>query len=281
MSFAFYPTVSQGEWGKHCTIPQFLLPASSWAAYSLRRQRYKGLSDDMVIGDIAVPRIPSTAKVVAADCGGFVATKKWGKYRYTPEQYVRWLQAIDPTWAATMDFCCENEITTGNTGIVRQRQNDTTRLATWLWTKHKNATWVWVPTVQGWTLEEYVWHAKALSPLIREMQQFYSQQGRADVFRVGIGTLCARASADFIVSVVQVLADTLPGVQFHLWGVKLQTFKVLKSLSSVIASTDSAAWNGMIKSGRNLWKDTPYSQTEWCFKVALPAYEEKIRKALA
>lgn len=52
----------------------YLLPASSWARVKMRK-----------------PKLPTHVTRFAADSGGFVATKIWGDYRYTPQQYVEWL----------------------------------------------------------------------------------------------------------------------------------------------------------------------------------------------
>ena len=98
MSFTFYFTVDADSCGSTAStfmpaVP-IMLPASSFA----RRGRLK------------TPRLPDHITERAADSGGFVATMRWGNYRYTPAQYVTWLQTWNPTWAATMDYCCEPEV---------------------------------------------------------------------------------------------------------------------------------------------------------------------------
>lgn len=171
MGITFYPTVSCGEIGKYSLIETALLPVSSWAGYALRNQERRGLPTDMVIGRIPVPKTPACMTNIAADCGGFVATKKWGDYKYSPEQYVEWLDALKPTWAAMMDYCCENEITSGKHGVVRDRQQRTTGMAYRLWDEYREKPWVWVPTVQGWDVADYVRHVGEMKPLIEEMRE--------------------------------------------------------------------------------------------------------------
>lgn len=277
----FYPTVSCGEVGKYCNIERALLPVSSWAAYALRSQEKRGLQTDMVIGRIPVPKIPKGMLHVAADCGGFVATKKWGKYKYTPEQYVQWLDALMPEWAACMDYCCEDEITSGIPGVVQERQSMTTAMAHKLWEEYRGKPWVWVPTIQGWNIEDYTRHANEMLPLIQEMQAHYQSLGKGELFRVGIGTLCARASASMIRDVVTNVASILPDVPLHLWGVKLSVMQSAISLPDQVISVDSAAWNGMFHTGREKWKTSGMTQRQYCFEVALPAYEAKIHAALS
>lgn len=268
----FYPTVSRGEFGKYSNIPRALLPASSWARDEVSKY-------GRVRKSIPVPTIPATMTDVAADCGGFVASFRWGgEYKYTPEQYVEWLYGVRPSWGAMMDYCCENEITSGKPGIVRDRQRQTRELAERLWAEYQDAPWAWVPTIQGWEVADYARHVEEMRPLIETMRAHY---GPDSAFRVGIGTLCARASAKMIREVVTMVAQALPGVPLHLWGVKLSVLQSPIHLPEQVTSVDSGAWNGMWGESRELWKRSPYTQREWCFKVALPAYEAKIQAALS
>ncbi len=270
----FYPTISRGEMGKYAAgVSRALLPASSWASAEV-------LAHGRVRGKIAPVRLPASIVDAAADCGGFVASRKWGDYRYSISQYVDWLSSwrpIAPTWAACMDFCCEDEITTGNAGVVRDRQEKTTAMAYHFWQQYRGVSWAWVPTIQGWTTEDYRYHVREMKPLITEMSSHY---GTTSAFRVGIGTLCARASAKMIREVVTLVASELPSIPLHLWGVKLSVMQSQIMLPAQVASVDSGAWNGMWGHGRNHWKATGMTQREWCLKVALPVYEAKIAAAL-
>lgn len=276
----FYPTLACGEVGRYAqSVERMLLPVSSWAGYKLRQQERKGLTTERVLGSIPVPNIPESVQEVASDCGGFVASLKWGSYRYSIEQYVQWLHALSGklSWAACMDFCCENEITSGKPGIVRERQDATTKMAHTFWQLYKDVPWVWVPTIQGWEIADYERHAREMKPLVDEMQTHY---GTESAFRVGIGTLCARASVEMIQDVVLAVARILPGVPLHLWGVKLGLAQSSIAIPEQVVSIDSGAWNGMFGRDRGKWKTSGYSQRQWCFKVALPAYEAKLHNAL-
>jgi hypothetical protein len=257
MTFTFYATVAQSKVRSYMPDVAYMLPASSWARVGLK-----------------APKLPRPFRT-AADCGGFVATKIWGDYRYTPEQYVTWLESFRPEWAATMDYCCEDEITAGKPGIVLERQQRTTEMAYRFWTDYRSASWSWVPTVQGWNVEDYVRHARDLKSLIDEMRR----ADRYQMFRVGIGTLCARASANMVQRVVRAVVDELPGVPLHLWGVKLSVLQSSYSLPQVV-SVDSGAWNGLFGRGRTEWKESGLKQAEYEFNVALPRYLNKVEAAL-
>lgn len=239
----------------------YLLPASSWARQGLR-----------------APRLPVHVTHTAADCGGYVATKVWGDYRYTPRQYVGWLETFGPSWAAAMDYCCEDEITNGRPGIVRERQARTTAMACHFWREYRACPWVWAPTVQGWTPADYQRHARELAPLIEEMRAHY---GHDSAFRVGVGTLCKRADAAMIHKIVSIIARELPGVPLHLWGVKLDAFKTRVALPSEVVSVDSAAWNSDFGTNIGAWKQSGLRRLHWRFLVALPAYRAKVEAALS
>ncbi len=255
----FYATLDADSIRSYIPAVPVLLPASSWARKGLRP-----------------PQLPPQLTDRAADCGGFVATLRHRQYKYSPAQYVGWLHTWGPQWAATMDRCCEPE-TAATAGIVALRQAWTTRMAWHFWRRYRAVPWVWVPTVQGWHLADYVRHARDLAPLAAEMAAAY---GPGSPFRVGIGTLCRRASAAQIRAIVQAVAAELPGVGFHLWGVKLSVLQDRAALPEAVVSVDSAAWNGLFGTDREAWRASGLSQRQWAYTVALPAYQRKVARAL-
>lgn len=273
--FTFYFTIGADEWQpKHLKddVP-VLLPASSYARYKFRTLH-----------------MPSHITNKAADCGGFVATFKWGDYKYTPDQYVDWCSGWVPSWAATMDYCCEDEITSGRHGVVRERQQKTTDMAYRFWDDYRDAQWAWVPTIQGWDVADYQRHAQEMKPLLLEMQQFYrDRDGDASQFRVGIGTLCRRVSIQKIRAIVMAVYQELPEVEcFHLWGVKTGLWRSNVAFPFNVSS-DSASWNMKAYYGdRNpIWKQWVATQAllgqqesnrSHRYKVLIPETQEEIDK---
>jgi hypothetical protein len=219
------------------------------------------------------PRFPRWLTSIAADSGGFVASRIWGDYRYTVGQYVRWLDTFGPQWAATMDFCCEDELTSGKPGVVRLRQRRTTDMAWLFWELYRRADWQWVPTIQGWTIPDYVRHARELRPLLETMQVYYGSG-----WRVGIGTLCRRSKSAFIHHVVQAVAGELPGFSFHLWGVKLDALRTAIDLPGVV-SVDSGVWHGARDEQGKAWKRYG-KKLDYAYYKALPAYQAKVMLAV-
>lgn len=253
----FYATFSADEMRPYIPNVPVLCPASSFARYTRRD------------GSLRPVTLPSHVAHRAADCGGYVATLKWGDYRYSPEQYVQWLRTFNPAWAATMDYCCEEEIAE-TAGVVRERQQRTTEMAWRFWQIYRDCGWCWVPTVQGWHVEDYERHADDLSPLIEEMRLHY---GSPSPWRVGIGTLCKRANVKMIHSVVNAVRWILPGVPLHLWGVKGAA--VTNKMPPQVVSSDSAAWNGLFGKGHEEQRASGLSQREFSIKVNLPDYIDR------
>ncbi len=274
MSITFYPTISRGEVNKYLTWPRVLLTASSYAATEVHAHQ-------RVRKSLPVPKLPACITEKAADCGGFVATFKWhGVYPYSPEQYVEWLSGWRPDWAATMDFCCETELAQ----VTHERQCKTTEMAWHFWQTYRDAPWCWVPTIQGWTIADYRWHARQMKPLIEEMQTHY---GPESAWRVGVGTLCRRASVRLIREVAYAVEEELGTVPLHGWGLKKKTLTDPIPLPDTFRSVDSAAFNGMWGEGRERWKTelkpdgSHYTQREWSVGPALQRYAADLQRGLA
>lgn len=267
----FYATLSYGHTRRYMPNVPYLLPASSWA---------RGMRKD---GSLPKPTLPTDCTDLAADCGGFVASRIWGEYRYSPQQYVDWLHTFNPKWAATMDYCCEPPITQGQQKSVVERQCKTTLNAWLFWDEYRDAQWCWIPTIQGWEVADYVRHATEMKPLIDQMQSHY---GANSEFRVGLGTLCARASNSMILQVILAVREVLPDVKFHLWGVKLGFIQSRIAIPEGVISFDSAAWSpgglgtdGVIARKERL--QLGITQKEHDYTIALPRYASKIQNALA
>jgi hypothetical protein len=258
--FEFYATFDVDSLSSY--IPQdipVLLPASSWAR--------KGLK---------APHVPAHITRLAADSGGFVASRIWGEYRYSLEQYVTWLLSWRPLWAATMDYCCEPELAV----VTEQRQRRTTEKAWQAWQHFQQLPFAWVPTIQGWLPEDYRRHAAQLQPLIAEMQATYATNPH---WRVGVGTLCRRNDVKTVQAILDAVREVLPGIPLHLWGIKLDALRSL-NLAQVV-STDSAAWHGNFRSERAHTREQAQaahlSLRQYAVTVKLPAYLNRVHAAVA
>lgn len=286
MAPTFYATVDadscRPQW-----MPQasYLLPASSFARKDMR-----------------TPRLPDGCDV-AADWGGFVASKlRGGDVGFSEAQYVEWLRRIpDLRWAALWDLPCEPSITETQ-GSVRLRQLWTREHAREMveaqWTS--GDTWAWVPTVQGFDVEDYVQAVEDMRPLISELDRSYQDMATTDYedsegdnpwehcarsFRVGIGSLCARKDERQIWRIVSEVTRRLPGIPLHLWGVKVNALRNWPGgIPRNIVSTDSAAWNGRFKSDIDKCnaeqRALGMSQRQYGYAVKLPRYLESFQRAV-
>lgn len=265
--FTFYFTIDVDAMRPYIPAIPVMLPASSFCRKKFRK-----------------PKLPVYVTDRAADCGGFVASRIWGEYRYTPEVYNNWCGTWDPLWAATMDWCCEDELTSGNAGIVRDRQTKTTEMAWHFWDKYKKMPWAWVPTIQGWHIDDYLRHAEELLPLARRMRAYYTRQGNPH-FRLGIGTLCRRGSVQPIQKIINAVACLLGDYPLHLWGTKLTLLKSDVAMPRQIVSMDSAAWNSMfprhITMYRKEWQAMKIPKQRYLYEVQLPRYASKITAAMS
>ena len=264
----FYPTFDADSIRTNMPACSVLLTASSWARQSREAN-----------GALRVPRIPTQVTEIAADSGGFMASvraKKLGLadgYSYSPDQYVAWLQALGPrlSWAAMFDYRGSQD-----RQQTREAQEQTTKCAWLFWQKFRHTGIVWVPALQGWLPEEYQRHAEELRPLLEQMACYYGPQS---AWRVGIGTLCQR-SAETIRQVCAAVAEELPGIPLHAWGLTLHTVRAPMVLPRQVISCDSSSWNW--RYGRDLeeWRASGLSQRQWAITVALPRYRIAVEQAV-
>lgn len=274
----FYTTISAKELRPQMPAVPFLLSAASFL-----RQDRKGRSS------LRRPRYLPTSHLCGADSGGFTAAMRWGgQYRFTWVQYLTWLRAWGPQWAAIPDLPCLSE-TGGDPGpeVVKERQAWTTKTAWHFWLLARETPWCWVPTITGYDLASYERHARALQRLIREMQAYYSDPAWGEeeddepppfAFRVGIGSVCRR-SAGFILDVIRrVLPIIGEDIALHLWGVKLNVLQSGLAFPNVI-SCDSGAWNGLFGREHDKRRASGLTVVEYSWQVKHPAYLCKIAQA--
>jgi hypothetical protein len=276
----FHTTISSKELRPDMPPVPFLLSAASFI-----REDSKGRCS------LRKPRYLPASMVRGADCGGFTAAMRWGgRYRFTRDQYLVWLAAWHPQWAATFDLPCFSE-SGGYPGptVVEERQRWATEKAWEFWDLHWDTPWTWTPTITGYKIEEYERHARNLTDLIRRMQAYYSDPGRIDddeesvyfenAFRVGIGSLCGRASPAFILEVVtRIQAIIGADIPLHLWGIKLKTLQSGIVLPGVI-SCDTGAWNGLYGKEHEKRRKSGLTVVEYSWQVKHPVYMRKVARA--
>ena len=271
-----YYTVSSKELRAGIPATAVLLSAASFYRANSRGQSI-----------LRVPRYALAVPLKGADCGAFTATLKWGgSYRFTPIQYIRWLSHWKPHWAATFDLCCLST-SRGDPGdtIVAERQAWTSYMAWHFWELYRDVPWCWCPSVQGYSLDQFEQHARELLPLIRQMHDYYRDDGWWDeeqldtqygnTFRVGIGSLCGRPLT-FILEVITCIQSIIGiDIPLHLWEIKLRELQVGASLDGVV-SCDTGAWNGLFGREHEKRRASGLSVTEYSWQVSYPSYAKKV-----
>lgn len=246
-----YSHLRQNLWQDQ-SIPPLMVPAST--CYRSGRLRARPT--------------PHGTPLLFCDSGGYVFAKKYSRYPFNRADYVGWLRAMKPTYAALLDYPCEASIAPDHRA-VRDRQRRTLEHAEHL--MRIQAPWSWVPVVQGQKVEDYVIMARRYVQI--GMQQEY----------MGIGSLCARQSASEIVDIVRAVQAELPGTYFHVFGVKLGFFKTQAITDLRCISSDTAAWNGRFGSDIALFnqvqKQKGWSQDQTEVGWALPRYRRRFYEA--
>jgi hypothetical protein len=176
-------------------------------------------------GRLRIRPVPEQCRPLFADCGGFYFALKGKDYPFTYDQYLDWLYAMKPDYAATWDYPCEVEIAADDAAVL-SRQERTIEHARALLAHH--VPWTWVPVVQGRTVAQYVRHAR-----------MYTAAGLVQP-SMGIGSLCRRTRVAEITGIIAALHQELPATRFHLFGVKAQTFRQRDALPRYQVRIDAA-----------------------------------------
>ena len=193
-------------------------------------------------GEFRVPAHPGILDCdVALDSAGFVATVRYGGYRWTVAQYVELAGLFGWSWWAQMDLCCEPQVA-GDRATVDYRVRGT---ATLLWAcraqvaawRDAGADWLTdpMPVLQGWRGEDYERSAELTAEVL--------DGAWPDL--VGVGSVCRRqlGGEDGLYALLRHLDAVLPRrVKLHLFGVKGDAVRELARWDRV-ASVDSMAWD--------------------------------------
>jgi hypothetical protein len=108
---------------------------------------------------LKVTPLPPHMHPIGGDCGGYVITRvrKLDVWPFADGELAAWYEGMGVAWGATRDHCCEPDIARG---AVCERQQMTTQNAVDAWRAYRDAPFAWVPTVQGWNVEDYAAHAR-------------------------------------------------------------------------------------------------------------------------
>lgn len=168
---------------------------------------------------------------VHLDSGGFVAMKRYGRFRFTPEQYIELAAQMRPQWWAQMDLCCEPEIAGDRSEVFRRIDATAANLRLCQSLAGTQGAKAPLIVLQGWHPGDYTSGPAFDDPAFPWPSL------------VGVGSVCRRSlhGSAGLVAVLKALDAKLPShVRLHLFGVKSQAVGAL-SWHPRIASVDSMA----------------------------------------
>jgi hypothetical protein len=207
-----------------------------------KNDRFSGYE---VLWDIEVP--------LALDCGGFVAMKRYGGYRWSMLDYIDLAVMLRPVWWAAQDYSCEPEIAANSAEIGRRIRNTVFTLAETLarvihWNQELPGlpATAPMPVIQGWRPTDYTTCVKLMEDHVISdpvaARILGSNQWPA---LVGVGSLCRRnlTGPNNLYQIIDALDGVLPPhVGLHLFGIKSTAVARLKDRARIV-SVDSMAWN--------------------------------------
>lgn len=183
--------------------------------------------------------LPKAIAPWALDSGGFSELALFGGWKTTPMEYVAAVARYDREigkldWAAGQDWMTEPDMLARTGKTVQEHQRLTVdnyvELCT-LWDAFSDASCPILPTVQGYTTDQYL-----------DCLKMYADAGvdLASVPLVGVGSVCRRQHTDDIRAVFEAILEAEPGLPLHGYGVKNKGLRVYGEL---LCSADSLAWS--------------------------------------
>lgn len=165
------------------------------------------------------------------DSGGFVAMARYGRYRFSVEQYTQLAAEMRPVWWAQMDLCCEPEIAANRAEVFRRIDQTAANLRACRAEATRVGTSAPLIVLQGWNPSDYV-SGPAFDDSAFEWPEI-----------VGVGSVCRRqmGGPDGLLAVIGKIDAKLPlHVRLHLFGVKSKGAEVLRNHPRIY-SVDSMA----------------------------------------
>lgn len=265
MTVTFYATTDADSIRDYMPAAPVMLPIASWWRRNVNLDR--------------PPTLPAHVGPIAVDTGSFSLAQKFSDgypFGFTPASIVSWCRHVQPEWVALPDWPMEGRDLEDRARLQRR----TTDTAWLMASTYPDEAWAWSPVIQGWTVDESLRHAIEMADLCYSLREHYARRGTPG-FRVSIGSICRRDAVGDIRDVVEALAAVLPDLPLHLFGVKLDLMLGALALPGAVISLDSAAWNGRFGHDLEQYRDQPFNQREYAWRVAYPAYVRRLATNLA
>lgn len=200
----------------------------------------------------------------ALDSGGFTELSMFGEWRTPPSEYIaairRYANEIgNLDWASPQDWMCEPHMIKRTGKTVRLHQMLTT---------NNYLELVWqapdlpiIPVLQGWTRDDYLWHAE-------HYESFGIDLAQEPV--VGLGSVCRRQHTAEAADIT----NALHPIKIHAFGAKGDAIALY---GSQLTSCDSMAWSFNGRYDRN--RTCPKKSCSNCLHYALAWRDKALRPA--
>ncbi len=166
------------------------------------------------------------------DSGAFSEININGKYTFTPEEYLKYIELHQPRLFFNMDYMCEPFVLEKTGLTIRQHQEKTieNQIKITDLLKNYNIKGEFAGCIQGWNIDDYLHHIDMLKSqgLITE--------------KMGVGSVCRRNSKKDIIEILQAVKQELPNTKLHGFGVKTDILKE-RIIYDYLDSCDSMAWS--------------------------------------
>jgi hypothetical protein len=166
------------------------------------------------------------------DSGAFSEITINGKYTFTVNEYLHYVEMHNPGLFFNMDYMCEPFVLEKTGGTVKEHQQKSidNQIKIMDHIHEYNIKGDFAGCIQGWKINEYLEHIDMLKAhgLITP--------------RMGIGSICRRDKTEDIVKIIETVKHELPNVKLHGFGVKLKVYEY-PAAHECLYSADSSAWS--------------------------------------
>jgi len=166
------------------------------------------------------------------DSGAFSEININGRYTFTPEEYLRYVEMHQPSLFFNMDYMCEPFVLerTGLTVKEHQARTIDNQIKIMDLLDKYDIRGEFAGCIQGWQIEDYLTHIDDL------------KKNGLITRRMGVGSVCRRNSKNQILEVLRAIKNELPAVKLHGFGVKTDILKE-PVVYECLDSCDSMAWS--------------------------------------
>lgn len=201
------------------------------------------------------------------DSGAFSEVSMNGKYTFTPEEYLHYVELHQPSLFFNMDYMCELFVLQKTGLTVREHQKKTIENQIKIMDLLDNykIKGTFAGCIQGWQISDYI-----------NCIDMLKEQGLITSI-MGVGSVCRRNSKKQILEILYAVKQELPNIKLHGFGIKTDVLKEPLAYGC-LDSCDSMAWSF---EGRRL-KKKPCSDCEYphaqncanCYRYMLIWYDK-------